>query len=148
MATSALAFTLIKYIGAAYLIYLGISLLFKQGSQTIKRLPGQLISQTVPLHRVFLQGFMTNALNPKVALFFLAFVPQFIAPEADNKVLAFLLLGCIFNLNGTLWSHVLVFTTAFARQRIRIGCRVSTALNKLIGVLFVGFGLRLGFSAP
>ena len=148
LATSALAFTLIKYIGAAYLIYLGVSLLLKQRSHAIENLPGQLIGQTEQLHRVFLQGFMTNALNPKVALFFLAFVPQFIAPEADNKALAFILLGCIFNLNGTLWSHILVLSTTFARQRIRVGRRVSAALNKLTGILFVGFGMRLAISGP
>ena len=90
LAASATAFTLVKLVGAAYLVYLGISLLRANArTQTAeaKRAP------SIPLRSVFAQGIMTNVLNPKVALFFLAFLPQFIEPHAPHKVLAFLVLG-------------------------------------------------------
>ncbi len=89
---------------------------------------------------------MTNALNPKVAIFFLAFVPQFIAPESPDKALAFVLLGCIFNLNGMLWCHLLAFVAACASRRVRLGSAQVLWLNRLVGVFFVGLGLRLALS--
>ena len=68
----------------------------------------------MPLAKVFGQGFLTNVLNPKVALFFLAFVPQFIDAATPNKALAFIVLGCIFNLNGMLWCNALAWFSARA----------------------------------
>jgi len=99
LSTSASVFMLVKLVGAAYLVYVGISLL-RQRPSTV---PDSLVPvSTLPLRKIFAQGFLTNVLNPKVALFFLAFVPQFIDPAAPSKALAFLALGVIFNVNGTL----------------------------------------------
>jgi threonine/homoserine/homoserine lactone efflux protein len=142
LATSATAFALVKYAGAAYLLYIGISLLLSKApaEQRAASLPAQ------SYRRIFLQGFLTNALNPKVAIFFLAFVPQFIAPESPDKALAFVLLGCIFNLNGMLWCHALAFGAAYAGQRVRLGSTQVLWLNRLVGVFFVGLGLRLALS--
>jgi threonine/homoserine/homoserine lactone efflux protein len=78
-----------------------------------------------------------------VALFFLAFVPQFIAPDAPDKALAFILLGCIFNLNGMIWCHLLVFSTAYARNKVKLPARIGRWLNRGIGTLFVGLGIKL-----
>jgi threonine/homoserine/homoserine lactone efflux protein len=90
LAASATAFTAVKYIGAAYLLYVGIALFRAAGA------PGSSTSAVVvrpaPLRGIFAQGFLTNVLNPKVALFFLAFLPQFVAPDASSKPLAFLFL--------------------------------------------------------
>ncbi len=82
LAASSTAFTIVKYLGAAYLAYLGISMLRVQGkTQEVRsELPA------VSLAKVFWQGFLTNVLNPKVALFFLAFLPQFIAPDSPSKM--------------------------------------------------------------
>jgi threonine/homoserine/homoserine lactone efflux protein len=100
LATSALAFTIVKLAGAAYLIYLGIRLLLAKPPATDAgtRLP----SSSAAARSAFLQGILTNLLNPKVALFFLAFLPQFIDPHAGARSLAFLALGATFITTG-LW---------------------------------------------
>lgn len=140
LATSATAFMVVKLIGAAYLLYIGISMLLARRQEPqapTSELPA------LPYGRIFAQGFLTNVLNPKVALFFLAFVPQFIAPDAPDKALAFILLGCIFNLGGIIWCHLLVFTTVYASHKVRLSQRLGRWLNRGIGTLFVGLGIKL-----
>lgn len=147
LATSATAFTVIKFIGAAYLVYMGVSLLWQKKAKDVA--PVDAISAVVTAQsfkKIFFQGFLTNTLNPKVALFFLAFVPQFIAPESEYKAQAFILLGFIFNFNGMLWCHFLVFVTAFASQRVRLSSRFTLWLNRTIGALFVWLGIRLALA--
>ena len=104
IAASATAFGLLKWLGAAYLLYMGLSMLrpCRPGNPVsiAENDLSTLGNGEKSLKRVFLQGFWTNALNPKVALFFLAFLPQFIAPQARDQTLAFLLLGLLFNFNG------------------------------------------------
>ena len=101
LATSATAFTVLKWIGAAYLMWMGVKLLFaKGGGSSIVPADAAQSHGAADLRRIYLRGFRTNVLNPKVALFFLAFVPQFIAPGTPDKVTAFLLLGLLFNLNS------------------------------------------------
>ncbi|UXB10850.1 LysE family translocator [Aeromonas dhakensis] len=142
LSASAELFAVIKLMGALYLVYLGLSM-FRQGG-------GGRVSaeEAVPLPvlsygRIFRQGLLTNVLNPKVALFFLAFVPQFIAPDAPQKALAFIVLGCIFNFNGMIWCHLLAFSTAYASRKVRLPARLITWLNRVMGGLFVGLGIKL-----
>jgi threonine/homoserine/homoserine lactone efflux protein len=92
LAASATAFTVIKIAGAAYLIYIGISLLRSPG---IKVNASAAQPERATLGTIFVQGFWTNVLNPKVALFFLAFLPQFVDASASGKVFAFLFLGVL-----------------------------------------------------
>ena len=99
MAASA-AFSVLKWIGAAYLLFTGVRMLLTRSSPVTASGRGR---QRASLARVFWQGAMTDVLNPKVALFFLAFLPQFVAAESAHKTLAFLVLGLIFISNGTLW---------------------------------------------
>jgi len=143
LATSATAFALVKYAGAAYLLYVGIGLLL---SKAPARGGPPVALPALPYRRIFLQGFLTNALNPKVALFFLAFVPQFIAPDSTDKALAFVLLGGLFNLDAMLWCHLLVFVAAHAGQRVRATATQALWLNRLVGGFFVGLGLKLALS--
>lgn len=96
---------------------------------------------------IFWQGFLSNALNPKVALFFLAFVPQFINHDSPEKALAFIVLGAIFNVNSMLWCHFLAISTAFASKRLKISKSMSVWLNKTIGVLFISLGMKLALAA-
>ncbi|MEO5629478.1 MAG: LysE family translocator, partial [Thermomonas sp.] len=97
--------------------------------------------------RVFAQGFLTNALNPKVALFFLAFVPQFIDAQAPNKALAFVMLGLVFNVNGTLVNLGFAWAISALRERFRGGSgRVGRWLTRGAGVLFVALGVRLALA--
>lgn len=143
LATSATAFMVVKLIGAAYLLYIGISMLLARRQEPqapTSELPA------LPYGRIFAQGFLTNVLNPKVALFFLAFVPQFISPNAEHKALAFLLLGAIFNINGMLWCHFLALSTAFAQQRLRVGQRLGLWLQRGTGGLFTLLGVKLALA--
>ncbi|WP_323918492.1 LysE family translocator [Aeromonas caviae] len=142
LSASAELFAVIKLMGALYLVYLGVSMLW-QRSGTSTSVDGAVALPALSYERIFRQGLLTNVLNPKVALFFLAFVPQFIAPDAPQKALAFIVLGCIFNLNGMIWCHLLAFSTAFASRKVRLPTRVATWLNRVMGGLFVGLGIKL-----
>ncbi|MCH7345446.1 LysE family translocator [Pelomonas sp. CA6] len=151
LSASAWAFTAVKLVGAAYLVYLGLAML-RSRARPAAATPSE-APAPAPLWQIFRQGFLTNVLNPKVALFFLAFVPQFIAPDAPHKALAFLLLGAIFNLNGMLWCHALAWMGALAGRRVRAGlghdgrlARLTSWLNRTMGALFLAFGLRLALS--
>lgn len=149
LATSATAFTVVKLAGAAYLLYIGVSMLLsraKSAEQTQADTEGRASLPALSHRKIFMQGFLTNILNPKVAIFFLAFVPQFIAADASNKPLALIVLGCIFNFNGMLWCHFLAISTAFARQRMRVNQAVTLWLNRFIGLMFVSFGIKLALS--
>ena len=141
IATSATAFALVKWIGAAYLVYLGLSLLAsRSGTGASAPLP------PASLRRVFAQGFLTNVLNPKVALFFLAFLPQFIAADAPHKALAFLLLGAIFNINGTLWNLFVAWSAGGLSRRLAVSRTVGAWLRRSVGAVFVVLGLRLALA--
>ena len=83
-----------------------------------------------------------------MALFFLAFVPQFISHDAPSKALAFIVLGCIFNINGMLWCHALALFTAQASARLKPPAAVTVWLNRATGGLFVWLGVKLALSKP
>ena len=145
LATSATAFVVVKLVGAAYLIYLGWTAL-RQKTQANSDHP--LLEQPrQSLSTIYRQGFLTNALNPKVALFFLAFVPQFIAADSENTVLAFIVLGTIFDVNSLIWCVSVALFTAFASERLQVGQQAKVWLNKVVGALFIGLGIRLAVSA-
>ena len=143
LAASATAFMVVKVLGAAYLVWIGVGMLRARPVGAGAERPAPRPAQ---LRTVFAQGFLTNVLNPKVALFFLAFVPQFITPDAPSKPLAFLVLGAIFDVNGVLWLFVLAFTSAFAGARLQPGAAVARWLNRTMGALFLGLGVRLALA--
>jgi threonine/homoserine/homoserine lactone efflux protein len=140
LAVSATAFALIKWLGAAYLLWLGFGLL-----RSAWRSPA---AAPLPARRVlswrgeFRTGLLTNLLNPKVALFLLAFLPQFIAVQAANKTLAYLLLGAVFVVQGLLFLLLLVFVTS-RLARLAPWARGARALRASAGLLFVGLAARL-----
>ncbi len=142
IAASATAFMVIKLIGAAYLVYIGVTMFRKNKVAVgeVKSMPPARLSS------IFWQGFLTNALNPKVALFFLAFLPQFIAADAANKSVAMLFLGVVFNFNGTLWNLFVAWASSSMATRLRGAVVVTRWLNHAIGALFVYFGIRLAVS--
>lgn len=143
LASSATAFSVVRWVGAAYLVWLGIAMLRSRAK------PAQAGAAPAPARwgRVFAQGFLTNALNPKVALFFLAFVPQFIDAHAPSKMLAFVVLGVIFNINGTAVNLGFAWGIAALRQRFQGSSgRVGLWLTRGAGALFVGMGLRLALA--
>jgi threonine/homoserine/homoserine lactone efflux protein len=138
---SSTAFAAIKLIGAAYLLYSGIRMLLSGA------VPGDAATAppdgTVALRQVFWQGALTNALNPKVALFFLAFLPQFVDADSPHQALAFLLLGLIFVFNGTLWCLGVAAFAAKAAGRIKSSGRALLWINRVLGGLFVYLGVRV-----
>ncbi len=143
LVASATAFSAVKLLGAVYLVYLGFTLLKgRSGGETAPSAPKDFLSY----RKTFLQGFMTNVLNPKVALFFLAFVPQFIPAGTAHKNLAFLFFGCVFNVNSLLWSHVLVLSTAFASDRLKGYAGLTRWVNRTVGGLFLFLGIRLALA--
>lgn len=140
IAASALLFSVIKYAGAAYLVYLGLRTLFERsGSQ----LPGS-ITHLSPA-RAFRQAILAEVLNPKSALFFLAFLPQFVRPENGSVALQLAVLGILFVLMGLLSTVTVAFCAGSIGAFLRRNPTVMRWQNKLIGVIFCGLGLRLAF---
>lgn len=151
LSTSATAFTVVKWVGAAYIVYVGIGMLRAKRRGEADARADEAVAATItrlPYRRIFFQGFLTNVLNPKVALFFLAFVPQFIAADSTSKPLAFIILGCIFNFNGMVWCNGLAVFTAFASARLKVKPLVALWLNRATGGLFLALGLRLALAKP
>ena len=138
LAASATAFTILKWVGAAYLVYVGLFLLLRPALQ-----PSAPALRAAEMRTVFLQGFLTNVLNPKVALFFLAFLPQFVDPLAASKALAFVFLGCVFIFNGTLWNLFVAWSAARMARSFDGSGRMARRLNCAVGALFVYLGVRL-----
>ncbi|WP_024769414.1 LysE family translocator [Aquimarina macrocephali] len=144
LAKSATAFSIVKYAGAAYLLYLGIkSLLAKSTAiaEVIKRK-----DTTQNYLKVYMSGVLTNLLNPKVALFFLAFLPQFINPEYAKSAIPFLILGFTFVTTGTIWCMILAFFSAKLANKIRGNSKVKFWMDKTTGVLFILLGIKLALS--
>jgi len=138
--TSAAAFAVLKLVGAAYLLFTGVQMLLSRPSP-VTDITAQ--DSALGLGRVFWQGALTNALNPKVALFFLAFLPQFVAADSPHKTAAFLALGLIFIFNGTLWCLGVAAFASKAASRIRQSQGVMVWINRVLGGMFVYLGFRV-----
>ena len=138
---SATAFSLLKWAGAAYLVYLGLRMLWSSCNSRHSDAAAA-IEGGRDLPSIFFQGFLTNVLNPKVALFFLAFVPQFISADASSKVATFILLGLLFNANSTVW-NLLVAWTAGQMAASASFRSVRLWLDRTIGALLIALGVRL-----
>ena len=162
VAASATAFSVLKWLGAAYLVYVGWSMLgirWKWSGRPESENGSEFATNSIAfdaistkaggqndLHKVFMKGFWTNVLNPKVALFFLAFLPQFISPAAEHKTITFLVLGLLFNFNGLWINFGYAALGAFISQRLAAMQRGMQWLERVAGVLFIGFGLKLALS--
>lgn len=136
------AYEIVRWLGAGYLFYLG-------GRAVLRKAPTSEVQQfdRHDLGRVFWQGFLTNALNPKVALFFAAFLPQFVDPGRGSLPVQFLLLGLIFNVNGTIvnLAYAAIAGRAGTWLRGRVGGR--RVLDRLAGLLFIALGVRLALAS-
>jgi threonine/homoserine/homoserine lactone efflux protein len=146
LAASSAAFAFVKWAGAAYLCFIGVKMLLSQPHAPTDDAPAEssaMSPRRISLRDVFLQGAMTNVLNPKVALFFLAFLPQFVAADSPHKAAAFLLLGMIFIFNGTLWCLGVAAFAARAAGRVRQSGYTLLWINRALGGLFVYLGVRV-----
>ncbi|WP_282165626.1 LysE family translocator [Cellulophaga baltica] len=140
LAKSAAAFEIVKYLGAAYLIFLGLKTIFKRADEKFE-LGNE--TQRVNYRKIYFSGVLTNILNPKVALFFLAFLPQFIDPEYVQSSLPFLILGFTFLLTGTIWCLILALFASKLSHRIRKNYKIKMWLDKVTGGIFVALGIKL-----
>ena len=140
LAASATAFEIVKWCGAAYLLYAGIRLLVAGARENA-------VAATAPLparpSQIFREALLINVFNPKVALFFLAFVPQFIDRDAPAKALAFLLLGALFNFNSLFVNLPVAWLASRAARRLRKGTQALRFLRRVTGGLFVLLAARL-----
>lgn len=141
LARSATAFSVIKYVGAAYLIYLGVRALLDR--------EGFVVSRTVAptrLRSVFVQAVTSNVLNPKIAVFFLAYLPQFADPATGSPALQLLALGLSFALlTLVIFGAIAIFSGGLG-TRLRTHPKLASVLGWLTGCVLVGLGLRLAFS--
>jgi threonine/homoserine/homoserine lactone efflux protein len=138
LATSADAFLVVKLAGAAYLGYLGARMLFDRSSPI-----GMVELPVEGSWAIYRAGVLTNVLNPKVALFFLAFLPQFVSSTASSKVAAFLLLGGLFMCTGTLWCLTLVWCASAMGRRFRENPSAGVLIKRAAGALFIGLGVKM-----
>lgn len=138
LSQSALAFMMVKTAGALYLGYLGLTTLLAKNNTLLS------LNETVMSNRdIFVQGLITNVLNPKVALFFISFLPQFIDPQNSYGIIPFLLLGTTFLITGTLWCLSLVFFSASVTALLRQSTKAATIMNKACGGIYLLLGAKL-----
>ncbi|TYC17073.1 LysE family translocator [Bizionia gelidisalsuginis] len=143
VAKSAMAFSIIKYIGAAYLIILGISSLFSKKGM-VKTVAADQKMNTG--RENFISGLITNTLNPKVALFFLAFFPQFISPAQLESALPFIILGVTFAIIGIAWYLILTFFAGTFSKKIMQNPKADYWMNKCTGIIFILMGLKIALT--
>jgi len=142
LATSAAAFEIIKWCGAAYLLYAGIRLIMTSSRARRTDTPQRIVAPAAPW-KIFREAFVINVFNPKVALFFLAFLPQFIAADAPAKTLSFVLLGSLFNFNSLFVNLPVAWLASRAGRGLRDSARWSRWLSGAVGGLFVLLAARL-----
>lgn len=142
VAKSAIFFALIKYLGAAYLIYLGVTKVMSKKGLITEANEGQ---KKDSAKSNFTSGFITNILNPKVALFFIAFFPQFITPTEIENPVPFMILGVIYATMTTVWYLVLTSFAGTFSTKIKENKKMGVRLNKISGAIFVLMGIQIAF---
>jgi threonine/homoserine/homoserine lactone efflux protein len=141
IATSAVAFSAVKYVGAAYLIYIGVRRLLEKDDVGSTEAPPPLA-----LKRIYVQGFVVNLLNPKTALFFLAFLPQFVRPEAGSVPLQTIILGLTFVLIGLVSDSTYAFLASGAGSKFLASPAVARRRRYLTGAAYIGLGVTAAFA--
>lgn len=145
VAASATAFTVLNWVGAAYLVYMGVRMMWsKPGAPNAETKTAD--PEQSAMRQVFVRGFGSNVLNPKVALFFLAFLPQFIDAHAPAPMLGFLVLGLLFTVNSLPVTLGYVALAAWLARHTDAVRRGLAWIERLAGAVFMGFGLRLALS--
>ena len=140
LATSAMAFGVVKYVGAVYLVYLGIQAL--RSKRISFDIPVKKQRQST-FWKAFRQGVLIDILNPKAAIFFMAFLPQFVRPELGHAAAQILMLGFLVNLIGVVIEAVLVLTAAQTTCFFRNNKKFSILLDRVLGSMLIGLGIRL-----
>lgn len=134
------AFDIIKYAGAVYLCYMGFKMLTQKNNNDFS------VSDDLEktnLKKIFVSGVITNVLNPKVALFFIAFLPQFVQKDYPNPALSFLILGLTFNITGTMWLVLLAAFSSKMTTKIKENYHIKTWIDRAAGAMFIFLGIKL-----
>jgi len=139
VAQSEMVFDVIKYAGALYLFYLGIRMIIANSNSDFELNSGTESN----FKNIFASGILTNVLNPKVALFFLAFLPQFVEKGHADSPVPFLILGLTFIFTGTFWCMMLVFFSSSLAARIKENFRAKAWLDRATGTIFITLGIKL-----
>ena len=142
LAASASAFTVIRFAGAAYLVYVGMQMWSDRSRNPLRRD----VRAPAGAWAIYRAGLLTNVLNPKVALFYLAFLPQFVDPLAKSKLVALLFLGASFVATATIWCVFLAAAAAGIGARLRSNPSAAVMIRRATGALFVGLGVRLAIA--
>ncbi|MEW6705097.1 MAG: LysE family translocator [Pseudomonadota bacterium] len=146
LAHSATAFAIVKYLGAAYLIWLGVKALREGGKAPEASDNAQSQGGLPSGRRLVAYAAVTGVLNPKVALFFLAFLPQFVHPERGQVLLQFVVLGCLLALMGLVFDTVVSLAVGRARRRIAANARFTAWRERVMGGVLIGLGLKLALA--
>ncbi|MEK4097349.1 MULTISPECIES: LysE family translocator [unclassified Bacillus (in: firmicutes)] len=134
---SIVLFNTIKVIGVIYLVYLGIKMILDKTNVAF-----QASSNKLNIRKIYLQGLLTSLTNPKVSLFFIAFLPQFIDTKASGPM-PFIILGITFTVTGLLWCLFVAYFSSYVTKKLRGNQKVGMILNKVTGMIFIGMGLKL-----
>ncbi|WP_404440468.1 LysE family translocator [Stutzerimonas chloritidismutans] len=143
LATSALAFAVVKYVGAAYLLYLGIQALRSAGAGMQLNLNA---APRTSAWQAYRQGILVDILNPKAAIFFMAFLPQFVRPDQGAVAVQLLVLGVLVVMVAIVVECALVLLAARASSALRENRRLSQWLDRVLGSVLIGLGIRLGLA--
>jgi len=134
---SIVLFNIIKVIGVIYLVYLGIKMILDKTNVAF-----QASSNKLNIRKIYIQGLLTSLTNPKVSLFFIAFLPQFIDTKASGPM-PFIILGLTFTVTGLLWCLFVAYFSSYVTTKLRGNQKVGMILNKITGLIFIGMGLKL-----
>jgi len=134
---SVVLFNIIKIIGVIYLVYLGIKMVLDKTNVDF-----QASSNKLNIRKIYIQGLLTSLTNPKVSLFFIAFLPQFIDTKASGPI-PFIILGLTFTATGLLWCLFVAYFSSYVTKKLRGNQKVGVILNKVTGMIFIGMGLKL-----
>ncbi|WP_377866622.1 LysE family translocator [Bacillus sp. R86525] len=134
---SVVLFNIIKIIGVIYLVYLGIKMVLDKTNVDF-----QASSNKLNIRKIYIQGLLTSLTNPKVSLFFIAFLPQFIDTKASGPI-PFIILGLTFTATGLLWCLFVAYFSSYVTKKLRGNQKVGMILNKVTGMIFIGMGLKL-----
>ncbi len=143
IAKSILLFNIIKYAGAVYLLYIGYKMITDKSGFASEKI-NQI--KSVNYNTIYRDAIVTNLLNPKVALFFISFLPQFIDPATGNSTLGFLLLGATFITTGIIWCMLLAVFAAAIFSTLKKNLRLSSVINKICGVTLIALGIKVALS--
>lgn len=141
LATSILAFNIVKYLGAIYLVYLGFSIIFAESKVfTIETMNSNQLHSN---RAIFWQGFLSDVLNPKVAIFYVAILPQFVNTSSSHVTAQFIILGVSLNIIGIITNILYVYFSSNLTKALRKNRSISTWLNRVLGTIFIALGLKL-----